>query len=99
MIGIGATALCLRWGTWLAVLLDEFKPVDPRAADAEISMISDSEMKRINLEFCANLTRLLRLLHEDRDSCKHLLWLASDHLAMPQVRFAECPDILDCFTV
>ena len=28
-------------------------------------MISDHEMKRINLEFSANLARLIRMLHED----------------------------------
>jgi hypothetical protein len=66
MIGIGATALCLRWGTYLAVLLDEHKPLDPRIGSVEISMISDSEMKRINLEFSANLARLIRMLHEER---------------------------------
>jgi len=53
IMGIGATALCLRWGTYLAVLLDESKPLDPGAGSAARSMISDHEMKRINLEFCA----------------------------------------------
>jgi len=51
MIGICAAALCLRWGTYRAVLLDEHKPLDPRVGSAEISMISDPDMKRINLEF------------------------------------------------
>jgi hypothetical protein len=39
MIGIGATALCLRWGTYLAVLLDEHKPIDPGAGSPATSMI------------------------------------------------------------
>jgi hypothetical protein len=97
MIGIGATALCLRWGTYLAVLLDEHKPLDPRVEKAEISMISDSEIKRINLEFSANLARLIRLLHEDQGSCYRLLGLAYHHLAMPRFRFRQCPEILDVF--
>ena len=54
-IGIGATALCLRRGSYLAVLLDEHKLPDPRIGSPGISMIADSEMKRINLECSANL--------------------------------------------
>ena len=30
-LGAGATSLCLRWGTYLAVLLDESRPQDPPA--------------------------------------------------------------------
>ena len=94
-IGIGATALCLRWGTYLAVLLDERKPVDPRAAVPGISMISDLEMKRINLEFSANLARLVRMLHQDERGCRGLLHLACKYLAMPRMRLARCDELLD----
>lgn len=97
MIGIGAAALCLRWGTYLAVLLDEHKLLDPGVGSAEISMISDSEMKRINLEFSANLARLIRMLHEDEGSCYRLLHLAYHHLAMPRLPLGQCAEILDAF--
>jgi len=93
-MGIGATALCLRWGTYLTVLLDDRKPVDPRAASPGISMISDSEMKRINLEFAANLARLVRMLHEDESHCRGLLHLACEYLAMPRLRPARCDELL-----
>jgi hypothetical protein len=97
MIGIGATALCLRWGTYLAVLLDEHKPLDPRVGLAEISMISNPEMKRINLEFSANLARLIRMLHEDEGGCHRLLHLSYQHLAMPRLRGRRCAELLDAF--
>jgi hypothetical protein len=97
MIGIGATALCLRWGTYLAVLLDEQKPLDPRVGSADISMISDPEMKRINLEFSANLARLIRMLHEDEGGCYRLLHLSYQHLAMPRFRGRQCAELLDAF--
>src|SRR5437867_3433069 len=97
MIGIGATALCLRWGTYLAVLLDEHKPLDPRIGSAEISMISDPEMRRINLEFSANLARLICMLHEDEGGCYRLLSLAHQHLAMPRLRPRKCTELLDAF--
>jgi hypothetical protein len=95
MIGIGATALCLRWGTYLAVLFDEHKHVDPRVESSGISMISDPEMKRINLEFSANLARLIHMLHKDERGCYRLLHLAHDRLAMPRLRHKPCAEFLD----
>jgi hypothetical protein len=97
MIGIGATALCLRWGTYLAVLLDERKQLDPRSASAETSMISDQEMKRINLEFSSNLARLIRLLHNEEAECCRLLDLSYRYLPMPQRRVSECVGFIDPF--
>ena len=95
IMGIGATALCLRWGTYLAVLLDESKPLDPGAGSAERSMISDHEMKRINLEFSANLARLIGMLHEDERGCYRLLHLSYRYLPMPQLRVRPCAELLD----
>jgi hypothetical protein len=91
-IGIGATALCLRWGAYLAVLLDESKPLDPRIASPEISMVAGSEMKRINIEFSSNLARLVRMLQDDEAGCSHLLHLAHQYLPVPRLRFRQCPD-------
>jgi hypothetical protein len=50
VFALGATALCLRWGTYLAVLMNKTKPTDPRAKRQTTSMISQDEMKRINIE-------------------------------------------------
>jgi hypothetical protein len=91
-IGIGATALCLRWGSYLAVLLDERKPPDPHIGTPEISMIADSEMKRINLEFSSNLARLIRMLHENEADGRRLLLQAQQCLPMPRFRFRQCAD-------
>ena len=87
----------MRWGTYLAVLLDEHKPLEPRIGSAEISMISDPEMKRINLEFSANLARLICMLHEDEGGGYRLLSLAHQHLAMPRLRPRKCTELLDAF--
>jgi hypothetical protein len=91
-VGIGATALCLRWGSYLAVMLDEHKPPDPRIGLPGISMIADSEMKRINLECSSNLARLIRMLHEDEVGCYRLLHLAQQNLPMPRIRFRLSSD-------
>lgn len=96
-MGIGATALCLRWGSYLAVLLDETKDLDPRAESAEVSMVSNQEMKRINLEVSANLARLLRMLHDDEVACCRLLCLSYQHLPMPDRQVRQCSGFLDVF--
>ena len=85
-LGIGATALCFRWGTYLAVLMDGSKPVDPRARDPATSLISDQEMQRINVEASSNFARLLRLWHEDEGRCFDRLRRAYEWLPMPQRR-------------
>jgi hypothetical protein len=98
IIGIGSAALCLRWGTYLAALLDESKPLDPHARLPEFSMISDDEMKRINIEFSSNLARLIQLLHEDEERFYRLVCLSYRYLPMPRVRSLQSTRVLDSFT-
>jgi hypothetical protein len=96
-LSIGATALCLRWGSYLAVLLDESKPVDPRAglAKGNASMISDDEMCRINIEAASNLARLLQWWQTDEDAFFRLLRAAYTWLPMPQRRLPRHQASLD----
>lgn len=86
VFAIGATALCLRWGTYLAVLMDETRPIDPRAKLQTTSMISQDEMKRINIEASSNLANLLRLWHDNEAAYFDLLRRAYEWLPMPQQR-------------
>lgn len=86
ILGIGATALCLRWGTYLAVLMDEAKPIDPQAGQLATSTISDEEMRRINIEASSNLACLLRLRHQDEGAFFDRLRRAYEWLPMPQRR-------------
>jgi hypothetical protein len=83
MLGIGATALCFRWGTYLACLMDENKPLDPRTADSSTSMIADEEMKRINIEASYNLARLFEKMHQDEPQALDYILRAYDWLPMP----------------
>ena len=53
--GVAAAALTLRWGSYLAVLLDQDKPVWPQVSMPRVSRISDQEMARINIEASAGL--------------------------------------------
>lgn len=86
VLGIGATALCLRWGSYLAVLMDEAKPIDPRAKQGTASLISNEEMRRINIEASSNLARLLQLWHQDERAFFDRLRRAYEWLPMPQQR-------------
>ena len=46
---IAATAVCLRWGSYLAVLMDRDKPLWRQARQPALGRISDQEMARIML--------------------------------------------------
>ena len=50
---MAAAAVVLRWGSYLAVLLDREKPVWSEALSPSTSCISDEEMARINIEASA----------------------------------------------
>lgn len=57
--------LCLRWGSYLAVLADPNKPVHPLAKDQSKSQIRNAEMMRINIEASAALALWLDLRRSD----------------------------------
>ena len=63
--GVAAAALALRWGSYLAVLLDHDKPVWTGAELPGTSRISDEEMARINIEASAALAEWIDLYRSD----------------------------------
>jgi hypothetical protein len=81
---VAATAVCLRWGSYLAVLADRDRPVMPRANDVVISRICDDEMARINIEASAALEWWIGLMRHDPDGYRRLARAALAHLPMPQ---------------
>ena len=88
-MGIGLTALCVRWGTWLAYLLDGNKPVDPRAKMEDVSTISEQELARIYTEASFNLEQMLKLWFENEEGFWAVLAKAYQYLPMPCVS-GEC---------
>jgi hypothetical protein len=66
--------------------MDKTKPVDPQAKHLTTSMISQDEMRRINIEASSNLAHLLRLWHQDEDAYFIRLRHAYEWLPMPQRR-------------
>jgi len=80
---VAATAVCLRWGSYLAVLMDRDKPLWPQARQEGLSRIADSEMARINIEASAALEQWIDIMRDDWDRYLSLMW-AARHLPMPQ---------------
>ncbi len=73
-LSVGFTALCVRWGSYLATLMDDRSEPHPAVASSPkaqpdgISLINDSEMRRLNIEISANVARLVQIFRE-----RHLL--------------------------
>lgn len=83
--GIAAAALTLRWGSYLAVLLDHDKPVWKEVTSASTSRISDEEMARINIEASAALAEWFDIYRADRGGhlFEQLVNRAVAYLPMP----------------
>jgi len=48
-----ATAVCLRWGSYFALLADPSRPDAPNIQDEQASQIDDDEMAQMNVEISA----------------------------------------------
>ncbi len=84
--GVAAAALVLRWGSYLAVLLDHDNPVWPEVTTPSTSRISDEEMARINIEASAALADWIDLYRADRGGREYeqLVNRAVAYLPMPK---------------
>jgi len=84
--GVAAAALALRWGSYLAVLLDRAKPLSADVRAASTSRISDEEMARINIEASAALADWIDLYHTARGGrlYEQLVDRAVAYLPMPK---------------
>ena len=56
-----ATAVCLRWGSYFALLADPERPTSTGIDDEQVSQIDDDEMARTNVEISAALAWWLGL--------------------------------------
>jgi hypothetical protein len=86
--GVAATALVLRWGSYLAVLLDHDKPVWAEVDSPSTSRISDEEMARINIEASAALADWIDAYRAERGRgvYEQLVNRAVAYLPMPSKR-------------
>jgi hypothetical protein len=84
--GVAAAAIALRWGSYLAVLLDRDKPMLPGVERPSMSRISDGEMARINIEASAALAEWIDLYRADPGGPRYeqLVNRAVAYLPMPK---------------
>lgn len=91
--GVVAASLCLRWGSYFAVLADQTKPLWSQARSKElredVSRISDGEMARINIEASAAMAAWVDIFRSDPfGRYSELVAKALTWLPMPQRKVA-----------
>jgi hypothetical protein len=79
---VAATAVCLRWGSYLSALADRDRPLWSKAREASISRITDGEMARINIEASAAMEQWIGLMRDEPDQYRRLARAALSHLPM-----------------
>jgi hypothetical protein len=81
---IAATAVCIRWGSYFAVLADRDKLLTKPCGrdDAVAGRIADDEMARINIEASAALEAWINIMRADYDRYLGLMWAAHRYLPM-----------------
>jgi hypothetical protein len=84
-VAIATVAVCLRWGSYFAVLANHDLRQWTAAYDPEVSCISDGEMARINIEASASLAQWIDLMRADQRHFRKLIRAAVQLLPFPIV--------------
>src|SRR5260370_23754773 len=82
-VAIATVAVCLRWGSYFAVLANHDLPQWTAAFDPEVSCIGDGEMARINIEASAALASCIDLIEADQQRFCKLVKAAVQLLPFP----------------
>jgi hypothetical protein len=82
-VAIATVALCIRWGSYFAVLANRGLPQWAAAFDSEVSCIGDAEMARINIEASAALSDWIDLMRADQPRFRKLVKAAVQLLPFP----------------
>ena len=82
-VAIATVAVCLRWGSYFAVLAKRDLPQWTAAYDPEVSYIGDGEMARINIEASAALAGWIDLMRADQQHFRKLVRAAVQLLPFP----------------
>ena len=82
-VAIATVAVCLRWGSYFAVLTKRDLPQWTAALDPGVSCIGDGEMARINIEASAALAGWIDLMQADQQHFRKLVKAAVQLLPFP----------------
>jgi hypothetical protein len=88
-LGQGLAALCIRWGSYLATLIDSNSPPHPDLTDRQPGgMIDDWEMRRLNIEMSCNLAWVMKQLAKGNAAATNQLLIKAGYfLPMPYALF------------
>jgi hypothetical protein len=84
--GVAAAAVALRWGSYLAVILDRDQPLWSDVGSPSTNRMSDEEMARINIEASAALAEWIELYRTEKGGHRYerLVNRAVAYLPMPK---------------
>jgi len=82
-VAIATVAVCLRWGSYFAVLANHDLRQWMAAYDPQVSCIGDGEMARINIEASAALSDWIDLMRADQPRFRKLVKAAVQFLSFP----------------
>src|SRR5205085_2155029 len=82
-VALATVAVCLRWGSYFAVLTNRDLPQWTAAFDPEVSCIGDGEMARINIEASAALAQWIDLMGGDQKHFRKMVKAAVQLLPFP----------------
>jgi len=82
-VAIATVAICIRWGSYFAVLTNHDLPQWTATFDPEVSCIGDGEMARINIEASAALAGWIDLMRADQQHFRKLVRAAIQCLPFP----------------
>lgn len=87
-ISCGVASVCMT-ASWYSVISDPNRRPHPEMEQPGISMIADTEMKRINIEMSYALARLLELRHQNPETFFCYMTLAHKYLARWGMRIGQ----------
>jgi hypothetical protein len=87
-----AGAVCLRWGSYFALLADSSRPFSPDAWNENTSQIADDEMARMNIEISAAIQWWLTLKGSDEQRYTQLVQRALAYLPLGRKTVTRSPE-------
>ena len=85
-------AVCLRWGSYFALLVDPSRPFSPDAWDENTSQIADDEMARMNIEISAAIQWWLTLKCSNEQRYIQLVQRALTYLPLGRKTVRRSPE-------
>src|SRR5258707_13974575 len=88
-VAIATVSVCLRWGSYFAVLTNRDLPQWTDAFDPEVSCVGDGGMARINIAASAALASWIDLMRADQQHFRKLVKAAVQLLPFPIAQLDE----------